>query len=376
MYVVYWPSKNCVKMKNLLRVLLALLFIYGIGCTNEEPIDVIAIESIEVNPQTVELEVGESVVLDLVITPVDAQHGVIDWQSDNNDVATVDDSGRVEALSAGTATVIASVDGFQATCAVTVVAPVPDTNPHVGDFYYSDGSWSAELDAERTVIGIVFWTGDPTVDDAALQRDHPDCTHGLVVGLKHARTAWQSNFSESGIRVSAWVEDNTTDYEAPIASDLAESMARIIGYNNTKAIELFNAAPENQSWKVEAVEAVVAYRDECVAPEASSDWYLPSPKELSLLCSGEYDGNIYYPDTELGNANRKLINERMTLLENINSLGGITHWSSAEFDEREVDEEAMRVGWMVAVNAYFSDGDISVAFKDSTTGHVRYILAF
>lgn len=149
----------------------------------------------------------------------------------------------------------------------------------------------------------------------------------------------------------------------------------MMGYNNTKAIELYNEANENRNWPVEAIAATVAYRDKYKAPATSSDWYLPSPKELALLCSGEYDDNIYFAK-EPGNDNRKFINERFAELSDINSLAGLTHWSSAEFDEREVDEESIRVGWMVAVTAYFNDGDISVGFKDSNSGYLRYILAF
>ena len=43
-----------------------------------------------------------------------------------------------------------------------------------------------------------------------------------------------------------------------------------MGYNNTKAIEAFNLAEENASWKVEAVEYVVDYRTKVPAPETSN----------------------------------------------------------------------------------------------------------
>lgn len=66
-----------------------------------------------------------------------------------------------------------------------------------------------------------------------------------------------------------------------------------MGYNNSKATKAFNAAPENSQWKVEAMEYVISYREDYPAPESSSDWYLGSAKEMSMLAAGEYDGNIW-----------------------------------------------------------------------------------
>ena len=362
-------------MKRSLTAILLLLATVGIGCTNEEPNSpqTIGVEKVVVTPNELSLEIGQSSTLNYSVTPSDAEYSSVKWSSLAPTVATVDETGVVKAVGAGEATIVCNIDNRLASCRVNV--SLPSTEPQIGDFYYADGTWSTDLDTEREVIGIVFWIGDPAKDDASLRRDHPECTHGLVVGLKHTRSFWQSQFSTSGARVSAWVKENVTEYEAPIVSNLPESVNRMMGYNNTKAIELYNKATENRAWPVEAIEATVAFRDEYKAPATSSDWYLPSPKELSLLCSGEYDGNIYFAK-EPGSDNRKFINERFAELSDINSLAGLTHWSSAEFDEREVDEESIRVGWMVAVTAYFNDGDISVGFKDSNSGYLRYILAF
>lgn len=334
------------------------------------------VKEITLSATSLQLNEGDTHLLNLNLEPADGEYTHLEWSSNNPAVASVDHQGLVTARMGGTATIICCVDDLRATCQVTVSARLPESDPLVGDYYYADGTWSTELNTEKPVIGIVFWTGNPTEQDAALKREHPDCTHGLVVGLNHDRSYWQSKFASSGSRVSDWVEEHLTEYEPPIASDQAQSIGRIMGYNNTKAIEAYNAASENSEWPVEAIVATVEYRRKVAAPPTSSDWYLPSPKELSLLCSGPYEGNIYYPGETLGAANRSLINERMTGLEGINSLAGVIHWSSAEYDERGVSEEAVRVGWMVAINIFFNDGDISVSFKDGNSAYLRYVLAF
>ncbi|MCD8341208.1 MAG: Ig-like domain-containing protein, partial [Clostridiales bacterium] len=75
-------------------------------------------ESITLSETSAELLVGSELELEAVITPDDATAEVI-WLSGNEDVASVV-SGKVTALSAGTATITATVDELEAVCEVTV----------------------------------------------------------------------------------------------------------------------------------------------------------------------------------------------------------------------------------------------------------------
>ncbi len=53
---------------------------------------------------------------------VDVQNAVVTWKSSNSSVATVDNNGKVTAVSAGTATITAETDGVSDTCEITVAA--------------------------------------------------------------------------------------------------------------------------------------------------------------------------------------------------------------------------------------------------------------
>ena len=251
--------------------------------------------------------------------------------------------------------------------------PAPEQGAQVGDYFYADGSYSTLLDEGKECIGLIFWLGDPTTTDPTLKREHPECTHGLVMALHHNSSAWQSLFWKSEARVSAWLEQQPElAYELPLLSNQEASIGKICGYNNTRAIELYNAAPENSTWPVEAVQFAHEYSQRVEAPASTSGWYIPSPKELSLMCSGEYEGNIYDLSTKMIER-RTLLNERLKALSGINSLPGNLHWSSAEFDDQGVDAV---VGWQVAISVLFSEGDVSVSFKDYGSAFVRPVLAF
>lgn len=245
--------------------------------------------------------------------------------------------------------------------------------PKIGDFYFSDGTWGTASNSAKTVIGIIYWLGDPTATDAALKREHPNCTHGLVVALDQKSSPWQKNYERYGNKISKWVETNITDYSVP-CSDGGDNdpLQDILGYNNTKAIEAFNAAEENADWKVEAVEYVVNYRSEVPAPASSSNWYLPSPKELSLLWTGEIQGTIRV--NKAAPTMYNVIRPRI-LAAGGQEVGELALWSSTENLKN-----GFAYDWWTAWNYYFEEdikAPLSGSVKDwSDYACARAVLAF
>ena len=80
----------------------------------------VSVESVTLNPSTAALFVGETVTLNATVTPQNATNKTVTWSSDPEAVATVDNSGKVTAVAAGTATITAKADEQFATCEVTV----------------------------------------------------------------------------------------------------------------------------------------------------------------------------------------------------------------------------------------------------------------
>ena len=294
----------------------------------------VPVESITLNYHELELEERGAYTLSATVLPEDADNKSILWSSSNPDIVSVNGAGSVTALRAGQATITAQAGKCTDECVVTVTAAPLS----IGDFYYSDGSWSHSLDPTRTPIGVVFYVGDVTASDPVLKAEHPYCTHGLVVALgEQSSIPWQSNYQTFNDTVGRWVELNT-DYETITSGyGLSDNLNRIMGYQNTKAIEAFNADEANAEWKVDAVEWVVNYRNEVVAPESSSDWYLGSSKEYSLLMSGDYGNNIWdIGETGTSVQNKKEVNEKIAMIEGATQVGVANpvimfYWTSTEF---------------------------------------------
>ena len=81
---------------------------------------------VEVSPEELALEVGETRELAATVLPDNARNKNVTWQSLEPTVASVDENGVVTALSAGTARIVAITEdgGFTDECSVTVTAPI------------------------------------------------------------------------------------------------------------------------------------------------------------------------------------------------------------------------------------------------------------
>ena len=208
------------------------------------------------------LDTGDEMFLVTEVLPENASFKTVTWSSSPEGIVSVNQEGKLEALAAGVATVTGTLkDGKTVEYIVTVSEPVKEVN--VGDYYYSDGTYSSELDSSKEVIGIVFSTQNPTLQDSGLDSG---CTNGLVVSLEEASTAWQTTTANVG----AWLSANK-DYNNVNNLDMA------CGYSNTKALKEYNEAnPDSKVLIVEHAPAVTL-------PEGTSGWFVPSYAEILLL---------------------------------------------------------------------------------------------
>ncbi len=95
------------------------------------------VESITLNKASVAMVVSESVQLTATVAPADYK---VVWTSDNTEVATVDNTGKVTALKAGTVNITAQMGNKSATCAVAV------------DSYF-DGTFESYTDLDQNLTG-------------------------------------------------------------------------------------------------------------------------------------------------------------------------------------------------------------------------------
>lgn len=226
----------------------------------------------------------------------------------------------------------------------------------VGDYITTggkliDGDAASRLTDEikAQIVAVVFWTPAETLtdgrqtpasltDDLIMSAEHPDCTHGLAVALKDATydgsgdMFWQHSIeliadSQSGENFS---HEKKTDFKS-IASVAGpkDPINYILGYQNTVVLRAYNTYCKANSKSYNIVIPVAAiddFDDTNPAPANSTGWFLPSPKELHILCYKDVDNIVY----NYGTVTLDKINSFLTAVggDGLNVLS--YYWSSGE----------------------------------------------
>lgn len=173
-----------------------------------------------------------------------------------------------------------------ATASFTTLESVP---AQMGDFYYSDGTWSSGSEeplADKECIGIVIMAGRSTVadgkDDCSYKfkdRTTPmDEVNGYVVAL--------NDVVDNGRTSVAW---GSWDVDGDAGAETSYDTEDFKGYYNTMQI-IAKAEQKHGGLSDDATDnypaaymAVEVYEKAVPAPETSTGWFLPSAQQLRYI---------------------------------------------------------------------------------------------
>jgi uncharacterized protein YjdB len=137
---------------------------------------VVPVTGISLNQTNLVLPVHTtSSAIEVTVSPEDATDTSVSWSSSDNSIATVDETGEVTAVSAGTATITVTTNdgGFTAQCTVTVVVPVTGVHLDETELHLTKGdtdTLTAIISPEDATDKGVTWTSSDnsvvTVDDS------------------------------------------------------------------------------------------------------------------------------------------------------------------------------------------------------------------
>lgn len=158
----------------------------------------------------------------------------------------------------------ATIEQWEAVEPVEGEAMLPEPKPvKIGDYFYSDGSYSTELDPKKTVIGIVFQTDPERIGEAEkefLKARRVTRPHGLVLAVNNA--GWDLGWSTS----------YNSDEKLPNCDTKEANNNDISGYGNCGQIrKIYGDFDDFPAFK-----AADAYNTTCPAPENTTGWYLPA----------------------------------------------------------------------------------------------------
>ena len=134
----------------------------------------VSVTGVSLDKATLELYTGDTATLTATVEPDNADNKDVTWKSNNESVATVDTSGKVTAVGAGTATITATAaDGSEKydTCTVTVTQPVTGVTLDKPSMTLTEGdseTLTATVEPSNATNKNVTWSSsDPSVATVA-----------------------------------------------------------------------------------------------------------------------------------------------------------------------------------------------------------------
>ena len=313
-------------------------------------------------PESQDMEVGGSIILSPEFTSdvegVQPTSKALVWTSSDETKAVVDNNGKVTALASGTVEITATTSDYwsvpsgqpqkSATCIVTIVEAQFEVK--VGDFYYSDGTTSPTLLADKTVIGIVISRDNATSTDKKLPAE---CTHGVVLALGEGSGIWSSSYDAG--RVNTWAtqngyENTTGTYYSQWTYMRNEYGNKLLGYNNTCALKEYI---KNNGYTSGILDALEAY--EVTLPETASELYIPSIAEMDAVAK----------NLEVINAALKAAGGTEFIMDTIDNQKD-AYWTTSENEASS--------GNAATINPF--TGELHGGVMKSKEKKVRFIFAF
>jgi hypothetical protein len=254
----------------------------------------------------------------------------------------------------------------------------------------------------ENVVGVVYWlsTDDETQEsgkltpltyDKVLENEHPGCTHGYIVALKDmtdGSVKWQNqeyaNYSVFNQFSSIDSKFLPNDYDSSIieytdfASNDITQLNKALGYNNTRLLRGYNHYYSDYDHKVRPIECLDLFVADNKAPEGSSGWFLPSPKELVLLVRS--DNEICFYDYTESVDKTKFNNIRSIIVSiDFNAGVGASCWTSSEcYNKNQYNGDKYKSLYVLFgdIGGYNAFGGVRIDKKKNEECNLRAVCAF
>lgn len=329
-----------------MKKLLWFIFAATVAVACDKDNDPSNVSDITLSDTEITLVKGERYTLSAVVSTLDGSDCNVTWATSDGSIVTVDAEGNLTAGETGNAKIYALAESRQAVCNVTVTLPAP---ANVGDFYYSDGTYSAAWNPKKTCIGIVFRV-EQHVNDRSDYSDtgiREEKCHGYVVALQDA-SADLCMWGVYGYEIGLYPVDDNGNKIDNFSNNGADSDWSGYLYSQKIALE----AERNGGFTPDTQEGYPVgyytrlFAREIPAPSNSSGWFIPAVSQLYT---------IYQMSGQLNDK------ECMTRLRNR------WYWSSSEC-------YALADGSINCLNV--STGLVGYRGKFDVIGLIRPILAF
>ncbi len=155
----------------------------------------VAVTGVTVSPTTASVNVGSTTTLTATVAPANATNKTVSWNSNNTSVATVNSSGVVTGVAAGSATItVTTQDGSKtATCAITVTI---SSGESVYNIYNESGTNHFANDG-----GTI---GTYAMNNSTITSGAPEGSEYRKITVTNNYASYRFEFPSTGLDKSSW----------------------------------------------------------------------------------------------------------------------------------------------------------------------------
>lgn len=383
-------------------------------CTVTVSAKKIPAESVTIDKTTLDLEVEGTAALKATVTPADSTDNVV-WSSSNEDIAKVDQTGKVTAVAVGTADITATAGEKTATCKVTVTAKTIAITEVILDK-------TATVEEGATVQLTATVKPDDATEDKTVTWKSSDETiatvdsTGKVTGVKAGKATITATAGEKSAECAVTVtakpeETQPTEPDNPTPGDTitvyelnADELKLLsdpkttftISYNSPNGWNDigFGASLPDESWASASLPAKqgdgtlkVTVEDLIKSMKVKEEGDVTTLDGVTYCKVEGYNGTVFYSvkveiPTEPDEPDKPI--EGMTANLKLYTQGNDgAGWAWKDFGDDSIktvtvsdDSEAVELKWTIAVDEKvdsadkFSAGGLQIAFDDPDCAYV------
>jgi O-glycosyl hydrolase len=274
---------------------------FNIDKIEVKSVTTVPVTSVAMNPTAVSISAGDTTQLTATVAPSNASNKNVTWSSSNTNVATVNATGLVSGVAAGTATItVTTVDGTKTATSVITVAAISTTFPGYYNIISRNSNKGLDVADNSTTSGGNIQQYEITNGGGNNQRwKFVSAGNGnfyIIVKSTLLYLATENNSTGDGINVVQRSLTSSNEFKWTVTS-LGGGYYKIINVNSGKALDVEGVSTSNganihvwtygnglnQQWQFVQVETTTSKKD------LSKDVKSTSENETSIYVNSTRD---------------------------------------------------------------------------------------
>ena len=249
--------------------------------------NLVALRELRMEPDSLQIQVGQRKKLDVYLVPEDSQAEVVSWVSSQPEIASVRD-GLVTGNRVGSAVITAKSGSSEAACAVTVVSkpdnPKPVAPETIAVTEVRLDMDKAEIETEGEIrLRASILPENASVPEVRWSSDNPECAsvdEGIVRGIRAGSAVIKAECGSVSAECMVTVVPKTVDEEKNQKAVQQENIVPVINTSQSSTEKPASVTESNSSFS--GIQETVKEEPRVETPSGQTEFQIQPPKTIAV----------------------------------------------------------------------------------------------